>query len=127
MRRLALAAVALAVCGCTRTIRIDSLPQAKILDGAAVACPTTPCDWSFSRETCWGYDSSRGYFRLIAMAEDGRELSSPMLKTCAVRRGTRLSFRFDGPAGCAVTVTDRRGEKSFACSELPPAKVVRPR
>lgn len=127
MRPLTLLAVSLTACGGTRTIRIESSPPAKILDGAAVACPTTPCEWSFSRETCWGFDSSLGYFRLVAVSQDGRELSSPMLRTCGVKRGTRLSFRFETDGECAVIIAVGSREQRFDCAQPPAAGPVRPR
>lgn len=127
MKRYALLLLAgLSGCAGTRTIAIDSEPPARIMDRTEVACAKTPCRWTFSRETCWLIDSSTGHFALVAVLDDGRRLRSPMLKTCAVKPGTKLSFQFPAPNGagdCLVTVSEGAKDSRFpGCEGMPPAR-----
>ena len=117
--RVAAAVLCLAAgCAGTRTISIDSEPPARILEGGGTACAKTPCEWTFSRETCWLFDSSSGHFRLVAVADDGRKLSSPMIKTCGVKKGAKVGFRFSAEH-CGVTITEAGRESRFGCEGLP--------
>lgn len=130
--RCLLAALCLAAgCSGSRVLSIDSRPAARIEEwGGAAACAQTPCAWSFSRETCGLYDSSRGYIILTAAAPDGRKLTAPALKTCGIKKGTRLSFQFPTQEGgdCLVTISaGGRESRHPGCEGLVPAGARRRR
>ncbi len=110
-RSLLVGAVLLSGCSSGRTLRFESSVQASVEDSSGqLLCAATPCAWRLSRETCWLFDSSLGYFRVRAVAGDGTRLEAPLLKTCAVREGTLVRFRFAGPgtAKGEVDVLDGR-------------------
>lgn len=111
-------------------MRLESSRPARILDaaGGEVLCAFTPCRWSLSRETCWLFDSSSGFLRLRARAEDGAEIDSPAMRTCSVQEGTKVFFEFPAAEGqaCAVTIEEKGRKSRFAdCSVRTPRR--RPR
>ncbi len=83
-------------CSSTRSIIIESSRPVRI-DNAqknCIICRSTPCAYTFSRETCWGYDSSSGYIMLKAVTEDGLS-KSIALKTCDIEENERVFFDFN--------------------------------
>ncbi len=108
-RGLLVGALFLAGCTSARTMRFESSVPASVEDSAGTPlCAPTPCSWRLSRETCGLLDSSLGYLRVRAVTSEGERLDAPPLKTCAVREGTLLRFRFaePGAANGEVDVLD---------------------
>lgn len=83
-------------CGGTRTVVIQTeRPAAVIADGQRV-CEASPCRWTFSRETCGLFDSSKGYVRFDAEVRDPasgtRTYNSPMFRLCALKPNEQITI-----------------------------------
>ena len=103
-------------------LRIEGPAAVTVRDGGGrVVCGRLPCRWVFSRQTCFGYDSSSGFIALTAEASDGRRLRAPLLTTCDVVDGTLVRFELPPPAtgACAVVVDDGEPRRFETACESP--------
>lgn len=108
-------------CAGSRTVVLEASVAARIEPGPGVnrpVCARAPCEWTFSRETCVFFDSSSKHFGLVAVADDGREIHSPMFETCSVKPRSKIRFRFASDAGpCAVELIEADTlVRSFSCA-----------
>jgi len=102
----------LAGCGGSRTLVIRSdVPAVFDRMSGPPDCTGLECRIEISRETCWFFDSSRGYVVIQATTPTAR-LRAPALTTCDIRDGTLLTFSFTAPV-CTVWVQEpgRRAQR----------------
>ena len=89
-------AILATACASTRTVRIESTPPARVINDQAgcLICDQTPCNFTFSRQTCTGlFDSSSGYLIIRAVLDAERSVVIAY-RTCEIERDEVLRFDF---------------------------------
>jgi hypothetical protein len=125
---LAALAGGLGACASTRTVTLaSSRPAAVYYDaGLCRLCEQTPCRMTFSRETCWLFDSSSGFIRLRAITADGQSMSLIPV-TCDLKSDEVLTFDFaKGRVEPAPTVYSASPRGRAVCQGLPRGEAAPP-
>lgn len=83
-------------CATQRTVRIESSRPARVLDRGTTVCARTPCDFTYSRETCFFFDSSTGFVVLEGLDAQGNR-TRVVWVTCRAKEGERKFLDFEKP------------------------------
>ena len=82
-------------CASSRTVQVSAARPAQLLaDGCVVCEGIGPCSFTFSRETCGLFDSSKGYIVFQAVLPDGR-CQILAARTCELEAGERVHLDLD--------------------------------
>ena len=84
---------ALFACASQRTVLVESTHPARVLERGQVVCARTPCRFTYSRETCFGFDSSRGIVVLEGVDATGNRAVVTWV-TCRAKEGERKVIDF---------------------------------
>ena len=81
-----------AACSSTRSVTVSAARPVVLMQGHCPICEGRgPCRFTFSRETCFGYDSSTGFIQFKAVLPDGRcQILSE--RTCDLKEDQRIHF-----------------------------------
>ena len=110
-----------AACASTRTVRVSSTPAARIYDDSqlCVVCEQTPCRVTFSRATCFFFDSSSGFIRLRAVF-DAQASQLIVARTCGLEEEQELRFACDANACKPPPAVYRRSDVAAPCTQAGP-------
>ena len=112
-------------CASSRTVQVSAARPAMLLADRCLICQGVgPCSFTFSRETCGLYDSSKGFIQFQAVLPDGR-CQLLMARTCDLKSGERVHFDLEPGGlqeGSPCWPLGERWPPPPACSRVDPGR-----